>query len=79
MFLPPGTRQGVSALFHAVLCCGLTCLYHVPCSFLVHSRGKIFCSYLIKGCVEQWKGQTHRLFLPPRALLTLSNITVGIP
>ena len=30
VWLPPSTRQGVSALFHAVLRCVLSCLYHRP-------------------------------------------------
>ena len=51
MCLPPCARPGVNVLFHAVLRCGLSCLYHRPLwSILVHSLGSIFYGSQIVRC-----------------------------
>ena len=80
VYLPPGTRPGVSALFHTVLQGGFSCLYHGPLGCLSFIRlPPSFAVYTIKGCVVQWKGQTPRLFLPLRPLPTSLRLTFGIP
>ena len=76
--LPPSTRPGV--LFHALpRDVSLACITFL----LVVSRSfpwlNLFTVCMIEGCVVQWKGQTPRLFLPPRALSTSLSITSGIP
>ena len=74
----PHAKSKVSVLSHAVFILGLSCLCHRLLgrfSFMAQS----YLVFLVEGFGVQWKGQTLRLSLPLRTLLTSMSITFGIP
>ena len=78
--LAPKARPEVSVMFHAVFHCGLSCVYHRPFGRFSFIRfAQSYLVSLIEGCGVQWKGQTPRVFLTLRTLLTSLRITFGIP